>query len=131
MVLTLDLLVPFAHWITPVGMPKRFDTHFFLAVAPPEQPGAHDGKEFDGFDLGFAARGGGGGETGKFKLAFPTTRNLIKLGKHRTVKAALDEARQSTVVTVMPVMTRENGGRQLRIPAEAGYDGELFEVGAA
>jgi hypothetical protein len=29
----------------------------------------------------------------------------------------------------MPVMTRLNGGRQLRIPSEAGYDGELFEVG--
>ena len=29
----------------------------------------------------------------------------------------------------MPVMTKLNGGRQLRIPAEAGYDGELFEVG--
>ena len=34
------------------------------------------------------------------------------------------------IVTVMPVMTRLNGGRQLRIPAEAGYDGEVFEVGA-
>jgi len=32
---------------------------------------------------------------------------------------------------VMPVMTRLNGGRQLRIPLEAGYDGEVFEVGAA
>jgi hypothetical protein len=30
----------------------------------------------------------------------------------------------------MPVMTKLNGGRQLRIPREAGYDGELFEVGA-
>jgi hypothetical protein len=28
-------------------------------------------------------------------------------------------------------MTRNNGGRQLRIPLEAGYDGELFEVGSA
>jgi hypothetical protein len=28
------------------------------------------------------------------------------------------------------VMTKLNGGRQLRIPAEAGYDGEVFEVGA-
>jgi hypothetical protein len=25
-------------------------------------------------------------------------------------------------------LTRLNGGRQLRIPREAGYDGELFEV---
>jgi hypothetical protein len=28
----------------------------------------------------------------------------------------------------MPVLTRLNGGRQLRIPLEAGYDGELFEM---
>jgi hypothetical protein len=28
------------------------------------------------------------------------------------------------------VMTRLNGGRQLRIPREAGYDGEVFEVGS-
>jgi hypothetical protein len=27
------------------------------------------------------------------------------------------------------VMTSVNGGRQLRIPLDAGYDGELFEVG--
>ena len=46
------------------------------------------------------------------------------------MQAALDEARGKPVVTVMPVMTRLNGGRQLRIPLEAGYDGELFEVGA-
>ncbi len=58
--LTLDELVPYAHWITPEGMPKRFDTWFFLAAAPPDQVGAHDGKEFDGFHLGFAARGAGG-----------------------------------------------------------------------
>ena len=71
-----------------------------------------------------------GGESGRFKLPFPTTRNLIKLGKQPSVKDALADSRGKNVVTVMPVMTRLNGGRQLRIPKEAGYDGELFEVGA-
>ena len=33
-------------------------------------------------------------------------------------------------LTVIPVMKRPNGCRQLRIPREAGYDGEVFEVGA-
>ena len=38
--------------------------------------------------------------------------------------------RGKPVVTVMPVMTKNNGGRQLTIPVEAGYDGSVFEVGA-
>ena len=34
------------------------------------------------------------------------------------------------LLLAMIVMTKLNGGRQLRIPREAGYDGEVFEVGA-
>jgi 8-oxo-dGTP pyrophosphatase MutT (NUDIX family) len=128
MVLALDALVPYARWITPEGMPKRFDTWFFLAAAPPEQLGAHDGRESTD-SLWLSPREAvAGGESGRFKLPFPTTRNLIKLGKQPNVRAALDEARGKPVVTVMPVLTRLNGGRQLRIPLEADYDGELFEM---
>jgi 8-oxo-dGTP pyrophosphatase MutT (NUDIX family) len=129
MVLALDELVPYAHWITPEGMPKRFDTWFFLAAAPPDQLGAHDGKESTDSIWVSPRDALEGGETGRFKLPFPTTRNLIKLGKQGSVKAALDDSQRKSIVTVMPVMTRLNGGRQLRIPKEADYDGELFEVG--
>jgi 8-oxo-dGTP pyrophosphatase MutT (NUDIX family) len=130
MMLALDELVPYAHWITPEGMPKRFDTWFFLAAAPPEQVGAHDGKESTDSIWVSPREALEGGETGRFKLPFPTTRNLIRLGKQNTVKAALDDSRGRNIVTVMPVVTRLDGRRQLRIPKEAGYDGELFEVGA-
>jgi 8-oxo-dGTP pyrophosphatase MutT (NUDIX family) len=128
--LALDELVPYAHWITPEGMPKRFDTWFFLASAPPEQAGAHDGKESTDSIWVSAREALEGGESGRFKLPFPTTRNLIRLGKQPDVRAALEDIRGKPIVTVMPVMTKLNGGRQLRIPKEAGYDGELFEVGA-
>jgi 8-oxo-dGTP pyrophosphatase MutT (NUDIX family) len=130
LLLALDELVPYAHWITPEGMPKRFDTWFFLAAAPPEQAGAHDGKESTDSIWVSPREALAGGESGRFKLPFPTTRNLIKLGKQPSVRAALDESRGQSIVTVMPVMTKLNGGRQLRIPREAGYDGEVFEVGS-
>ena len=130
MVLALDELVPYARWITPEGMPKRFDTWFFLAAAPPDQLGTHDGKESTDSIWVSPREALEGGETGRFKLPFPTTRNLIRLGKQNTVKAALDDSRGRNIVTVMPVVTRLDGRRQLRIPKEAGYDGELFEVGA-
>lgn len=130
--LALDELVPYAHWITPEGMAKRFDTWFFLAAAPPAQLGAHDGRESTDSIWVSPREALSGGESGRFKLPFPTTRNLIRLGKQPHVRAALEEVRGKPIVTVTPVMTRlENGGRRLRIPAEAGYDGELFEIGDA
>jgi 8-oxo-dGTP pyrophosphatase MutT (NUDIX family) len=128
LVLALDLLVPYAHWITPEGMKKRFDTWFFLAEAPPEQLGMHDGKESTDSIWLSPREALAGGESGRFTLPFPTTRNLIKLGKQPSVAAALADAQASRIVTVMPVVTRDGNKRQLRIPLEAGYDGEVFEM---
>src|SRR5919199_6804734 len=38
-------LVPFARWITPPEVTVRFDTYFFLAVAPEGQEAKPDGQE--------------------------------------------------------------------------------------
>ena len=83
--LALDLLVPYAHWITPLSMPKRFDTWFYLAKAPPEQLGMHDGKETTDSIWLSPREALAGGDSGRFTLPFPTTRNLIKLGKQPSV----------------------------------------------
>ena len=40
-----DLLAPFGHWVTPVIRPRRFDTLFFVAPAPPGQLTEPDGSE--------------------------------------------------------------------------------------
>ena len=43
--LALDELAYYAHWRTPVGIPKRFDTRFFAALAPAGQQALHDAGE--------------------------------------------------------------------------------------
>lgn len=125
----IDLLALFAHWITPVNLPKRFDTHFLLALAPADQIGRHDGREsVDSVWLSPKAALEAA-ESGRYNLPFPTIRNLIKLDKLPTAQAAMDFARTTPVVTVVPEMSRnENGTTRLRIPIEAGYDGDIFDV---
>ena len=123
----LENLVPFAHWITPAFAPKRFDTHFFLAVAPPDQALAHDGRE--AVDSVWISPREALAEHGKrFKLLFPTERNLWKLSAHADAASALAAARASPVVTVLPEKVTVDGGPGLRIPAQAGYGGDVFSV---
>jgi 8-oxo-dGTP pyrophosphatase MutT (NUDIX family) len=40
-----DRLHYIAHWLTPAGRAKRFDTRFFLAIAPARQTAMHDASE--------------------------------------------------------------------------------------
>ncbi len=43
--LPLDRLGYLAHWVTPPGPPRRFDTRFFVAAMPEGQSARHDGIE--------------------------------------------------------------------------------------
>ena len=43
--LAADRLHHFSHWLTPPGVPKRYDTHFFVAEAPALQVASHDDSE--------------------------------------------------------------------------------------
>lgn len=125
--LALDMLVPFAHWITPEPLPKRFDTHFFLVAAPMSQLGAHDGAEsVEGFWIA-PQQALAKAEAGARTLVFATRMNLAKLARYRTVAEAVTATRASPVVTVVPKVKRTPEGRLLQIPAEAGYgETEIF-----
>jgi len=121
--LAFDLLVPFAHWITPEFMPKRFDTYFFLVAAPPDQLAAHDG--FESVDSLWTTIPAALEleKTGQRTIIFPTLENMKKLGRSHNVGDALKSARRDTIVTVMPRFTKDpDGTMMMEIPNAAGYD---------
>lgn len=121
LMLATDLLVPFAHWITPVDQPKRYDTRFFLAPAPPGQLAQHDGHEAVEVHWLTAAGAIAAAREGRIKLVMATRLNLLKLGRSRTVAEALETARQAEIVTVQPELVQTAGGPAFRIPAAADY----------
>ncbi len=99
LVLRAAELAYFGHWITAPGRARRFDTRFFLALAPADQAGAHDGTELidsvwlrpqDAIDL--EARG-------DLQLVFATKNTLADLARFARARDALEHARESEVET--------------------------------
>lgn len=126
--LALDQLSPFAHWVTPAHMAKRFDTHFFLAPAPGDHALLHDGSEAVDSVWIKPADALAQAEAGKLTMIFATRLNLERVDQSRTVADAVAKASIDPIVTVQPTMRKTETARILTIPIEAGYGGPDFEV---
>ena len=57
----------------------------------------------------------------KRTIIFPTRLNLEKLSQSNTVEEALENARNSKIVTVTPSISKIEGEAFLTIPEKAGY----------
>jgi 8-oxo-dGTP pyrophosphatase MutT (NUDIX family) len=125
--LDLDALTVFARWITPPLTPKRFDTWFYIAAAPPDQLALCDGWET--VDAEWIAPGEALrlAKIGDRKVIFPTRMNLTLLAQASGASDAIERAGARTLVTVEPKLMDSPAGRVLVIPPDAGY-GEVSEL---
>lgn len=122
LVLALDSLVHFGHWITPEMMPKRFDTHFYIAPAPEWQIAAHDGRETTDAVWVAANDALQQERDGTATIIFPTRMNLVKLARATSVAMAMETFGAEPVVSVLPKVGKTSDGQPcLHIPEEAGY----------
>jgi 8-oxo-dGTP pyrophosphatase MutT (NUDIX family) len=126
-----ELMTPYAHWITPTFVPKRFDTWFFLAEAPEDQIALHDGSEStDSVWIG-PQEAIEEAKAGKRTLVHATTKNLELLAEGKTVAGAIAAARTRKIVTVLPWVEVKDGKKFLHIPEGAGYRNLIREMPAA
>jgi 8-oxo-dGTP pyrophosphatase MutT (NUDIX family) len=123
-----DLMTPYAHWITPTFVPKRFDTWFFLAEAPEDQVALHDGSEStDSVWIG-PQEAIDEAVAGKRTLVHATTKNLELLAEGKTVAGAIAAAKARKIVTVLPWVEARDGKKFLHIPEGAGYRNLVREM---
>ena len=106
-------LVPFARWITPPEVSIRFDTYFFLAVAPDGAEAVVDGSEIVDARWFEPARALEGSEAGEILMVFPTIKNLERVAEFDTADALLEWAAKHEVKPVEPRV--EGQGEAARI----------------
>ena len=114
----------FDRWITPGGLPARFDTHFFIAAAPPGQEARSDGLEATEAIWVTAAEALQRARQGAMKLRGPTEFILEGLCRHATVDAALAHCRDLARVPVNRPRygCSSDGEPRMHLEADAAYD---------
>ena len=117
--LAADQLVYFSHWITPVSAPRRYDTRFFVAMAPPEQVPLHDNTETISHVWVRPGEALSRHRRDDFKMRFPTIRTLEEFAAYDTADSLMKAMRaKRNIPTILPRIGKE-GGRVL--PGEPGY----------
>ncbi len=128
LVLAVDAVHYVSHWITPELAPRRYDTRFFIAAAPPGQIASHDDGETianiwirPGEALARQA-------AGEIELLPPTIANLRNLEDYRTTEEVMEWASQVTEVpTVLPIVLIEDGHVLILRPGDLGYEEALAD----
>src|SRR3954452_21270466 len=106
-------LVPFARGIAPPEVSIRFDTYFFLAVAPDGAEAIPDGQEIVDARWFEPARALEGAEAGELLMVFPTIKNLEVLARFDSADALVEWAATHEVRPVQPRV--EGQGEAARI----------------
>ncbi len=120
--LVVDRIHYFAHWITPVGPPRRYDTRFFVAAAPPEQVPLHDDRETIASVWIRPEHALQQHREGEFDLILPTIRNLETIAGFATAGALLDAAAAiEHVPAILPRITSDEHGVRILLPDDPGY----------
>lgn len=119
--LAADQLFYVAHWLTPVGRTKRFDTRFFVAIVPQGQESAHDHVET--LDHIWVSPSAALAPENNRRLMTPTRTVLELLTRFANTAALVEWARAPReVVRVLPRLATGASGPRPVLPHEAAWE---------
>jgi 8-oxo-dGTP pyrophosphatase MutT (NUDIX family) len=127
LLLAVDQLHYYAHWITPEARSERFDTRFFLARHPEEQEAAHDQRETT---LGVWLTPKQALEEnlkGKAALSPPTLKTLEDLSRFKHIAEVFRALEKSKIHPILPLLTNINEETFIVFPWDPDYG--IFQKG--
>ena len=112
--LDLDALVWTSRWITPIVLPKRFDTYFFLAIAGPDALATvDDGDNGEAVDVRWITPSAA---IDTLQIVFPTMKNLEAITGFDTAQELLASRRGVHVPATCPVLVIDEGRKKIILP---------------
>ncbi len=120
-----DELLWVAHWVTPFGEVRRFDTRFFVVAMPDDQTPLHDDKETVGSLWVTPLDALNRAQAGELLMLPPTIANLEFLATYSSVDEIIEAARKiGTPPKLLPKVKWRDDGRieALLMPGDAGYN---------
>lgn len=136
--LAVDELAYFSHWLTPLGRAKRYDTRFFVAVAPAGQTAQHDGTEMVG--MHWLRPADALARSDSLKLMGPTRATLSAIGAFDSSAALMAYARGPRTVSLInprigagsqglrPVMPHEHAWAEMGRIDPLGHGTASYEI---
>ena len=106
-------LVPFSRWITPPEVSIRFDTYFFVGVAPDGAEVTIDRQEIVDARWFEPSRALAGAEADELLMVFPTIKTLEQIARFDSAEALIEWASTHEVKPVQPRV--EGQGETARI----------------
>ena len=119
--LAVDRLIYFSHWLTPLGLPKRFDARFFVVKAFEGQQALHDSVET--MEHRWVRPIDALKPDSGIKLVHATGRTLESICHFVDVDSCLEHAKsQSSVPCIFPRMALVDGVAKPVMPDHPAYE---------
>ena len=127
LLLALDQLHYYAHWITPEARSERFDTRFFLVRHPVGQEASYDQKETTTGLWLTPERALEENLKGGVCLSPPTLKTLEDLSRFKNIDEVFQSLKKNEIRPILPILTKISGEPALIFPWDPDY--KVFQGG--